>query len=359
MTLNQPSSPFFQATVSEHHHGKRLDVWLTGELGDFSRSEILTAIDQQQFFVGVKKAKPSTLLKAGDVVCGFGDGFCRHSERVWEPAYLPLDILYEDHALLVVNKPSGVVSHPGIGTVEVTLIEGVMHYLDMAVNPVGASERYGLVHRLDRDTTGALVIGKTSAAYHWLKRLLEARKIQRKYVAILDGCLAENRVTFGSYLTRSAKDRTRFESFATPVIEGRYPKEIPKKYRFAQTEFIREVSIAGRFDLCTLRLTTGRTHQIRVHAQSLGVPILGDQTYCAPSKRRRKWQKKTGSQLDVCSFAQFCQDIGQAQLPLERQLLHSRVIGFVHPDQGGYLKVVAPLPHDFRAVITTLKPYLS
>lgn len=344
-----PVSYEFDATVAAESEGKRLDQWLTAELDGCSRSVVQELISRGDFYVGSKPAKPSLVLKEGDHVRGSLAALDVLSEQPWTPGYLDLDVLYEDEAVLVVNKPAGLVTHPGRGTRQTTLIEGVMHYLAEREDSV---TRHGLIHRLDKDTSGALVIAKDARTYQHLSDQLKKRDMFREYVALLDGCLDQSPYSCESYLSRSQKDRTRFEAVRVDELEARYPQGVPRKYRYAQTEFATKASFAYRFDLCTVKLSTGRTHQIRAHALWLAKPVLGDQIYRKQGSSRKK------SHPDDCSYRRLFRELAQEVRPLARQMLHARSVGFLHPN-GQYVKVSAPLPQDFREVLSSLADHLT
>lgn len=349
------SSPWTY-TITAADHGKRLDTWLA-EHYQLSRAAAKTIIQQSKMQVGAKPAKPSLILQAADILTGIDPKARVLDDRKWTPGPLPLDILFEDPHVLVVNKPAELISHPGAGSHKTTLIEGVMFYLGYAQSytEMEAHEhdppRFGLLHRLDKDTTGAVVIAKTTRAYQHLHHQLHSRTLQRTYVSLLDGCLDKATHVCEAYLSRSPKNRTRFEAAAVDVIAARYPHDIPPRYRYAKSEFQHQATFGHRFDLCSVKLTTGRTHQIRVHARWLGHPVMGDPTYGDPGHRFKK--KATAT-----SYQHFMHELGATPIPVHRQMLHSRSLGLIHPARDEHLEVTAPLPQDFRDVLLSLQPYI-
>ena len=343
-------------TVTSDHHGKRLDVWLA-EHYQLSRAAAKTAIDLSNLQVGTKPAKPSLVLKTADIISGSLRGVELASSQQWQPTPLSLNIIYEDDAVVVVNKPANLVSHPSSSHHAPTLIEGIMHYLGCANTftektiPSSYPPRFGLIHRLDKDTTGALIIAKHQQAYDHLHHQLHHRTMLREYLTLLDGCLDHSRHICETYLGRSTKNRMRFDAFTREWLTARHPQGIPSRYRYAKSEFRRQVTFAHRFDLCTVKLTTGRTHQIRAHALWLNKPIVGDPTYRGAIQRFRKKSAQT-------AYQRFLTDINQTPAPLTRQMLHSHALGFVHPTTHKFIHITAPLPQDFRAVLSSLKPYI-
>lgn len=350
------SSPPWTHTITAADQGKRLDSWLAKQY-QLSRAAAKAMIQQSQMLVGTKPAKPSLILKAADIISGTGCATGPLHTRQWTPAALPLDILFEDAHLLVVNKPAQLMSHPGAGAHHTTLIEGLMFYLGYvrAYTELEAHQhsppRFGLLHRLDKDTTGAMVIAKTMSAYQHLHHQLKHRTLQRTYVSLLDGCLDKAQHVCETYLSRSPKNRTRFEATAVDVITARYRHDIPTRYRYAKSTFQRQATFGHRFDLCSVRLTTGRTHQIRVHAQWLGHPVMADPTYGNPGHRFKKKAAAT-------SYQRFMLKLGATPIAVNRQMLHSRSLAFAHPAKDEHLDVTAPLPQDFRDVLLSLKPYI-
>ncbi len=285
------------------------------------------------------------------------------------PVDIPLEIIFEDESLIVVNKPAGLSVHPGAGTKEPTLVEALLHHtggrLATAAAHVPASTaaglsgdetgedgdpattlRPGIVHRLDKDTTGAIVVAKTEAAHRGLAAQFQARTNLRQYIGLLDGRMPEAETVVEGWLRRDPRHRTRFVAVAVGegvtkrgVMQGQ-DDERPGM-RWAKTLFRREKTYAGRLTLASMKLFTGRTHQIRVHAQAMGLPVVGDPAYPPTRPRLAKVAPQIASLLE----------------PVKRQLLHAWLLGFKHPETGEDLRFEAPLPADFQHILAVLEQF--
>ncbi|MBQ0059170.1 MAG: RluA family pseudouridine synthase [Lachnospiraceae bacterium] len=294
----------------ESESGVRLDRWLSDRLTDMSRSRISALIDEGKVLVNEKQAKPSLKLKSGDQV----------SVEIPEPVSaeikavpMDLDILYEDEDILIVNKPKGMVVHPSAGHIDDTLVNGIMHYCGEDLSGINGVMRPGIVHRIDKDTTGSLVICKNDQAHQVIADRLKVHDIERVYRGIVIGHLKEDEGIIDAPIGRDEKNRKRM------AIDRKNGKHAVTHYRVIQR-------LKG-YDDCEFRLETGRTHQIRVHLSSLGHPLLGDEVY-GPSK---------------CPFK------------LQGQTLHAMTIGFEHPRDGHYVSVSAPLPDYYVKLIKKLE----
>lgn len=332
--------------VEVEHAGKRLDVYLAERVAAVSRAKIQKLILAGQVRVNSEPAKAKTLLVAKDVVHVVWD---QPPTATLEPVAFPLAIIYEDEQIIVINKPAGLPVHPGAGPKVVTLAQALLAHCgnlgqskSKVKDPLQWS-RPGIVHRLDKDTTGVLVAAKTDAAHAALARQFHDKtKLQREYLALLDGCMREPVVDHESYLYRDPAHRTRFAS----VPKARLTQEKatpPANMRYARSTFAREAVYAHRLTLARVRLFTGRTHQIRVHARDLGLPILGDPLYHHPT------------QLPL----PFPADVRTYVLALKRQMLHASTLAFNHPESGEPLHFEAPLPGDFLSLIGMLNPMVS
>lgn len=350
-------------TVTEEEQGSRLDVFIIGYCPNYSRTYIKKALMTGAAMVNGKAAKPGHKLKEGDnVEFSIHEmevvGSESNQEQALKPAQMDLDILFEDDSLLVLNKEAGIVVHPGAGTKEPTLVEGVLGHIQLKDKGV----RPGVVHRLDKDTTGVMVFAKTADAHQKLADQFAKKTNMRQYVALLDGIpgqVEESGARSGdlkpdvpfryrSYLARDERHRLRFKSHSLTKVadsagaEGELPTvlRIPKfpTFRLAVSKFVLHQSFVNRYSLVTVELETGRTHQIRVHAKHLGAPVLGDQTYGA--------LKTVPADLDSKKAA--------ALKALKRQMLHARKLGFIHPVSGEDLEFEAPVPADFKDVLRML-----
>lgn len=336
-----PFSERPQTYLFEESGSVRLDAWLAQFLADTSRAKVQKLIEQGKIRVNEKVVKRSYLLKSGDRV-----------DVLWEPdvhvsclkpAPLGLSILFEDEDILVFDKASGISVHPGAGERHTTVVEGILHRLGREVaNHQGL--RPGLVHRLDKDTTGVMVYAKNERAQLQLAKQFATRQIEREYVALLDGYLKEKHITYESYLSRDLTHRQRFASLTATEFENRFGKPVekaPRSFRRAVSIFTLKKTYGHRLSLASVRLQTGRTHQIRVHSKALNCPVLGDPLYNRP----REFP------------AVFAPDLRKALMAVPRQMLHAQVLGFRHPRSNEDMTFEAPLPRDFEEILKQVEPY--
>ena len=290
--------------------GLRLDRFLSEELEDHSRSFLQKLIKEGLVTVDGKPVKANYRLSAGQQV----SVQVRDPEEVnIEPQEMPLDILYEDGDVCIVNKPKGMVVHPAAGHYRDTLVNGIMYHCQDSLSGINGSLRPGIVHRIDKDTTGALIICKNDKAHSCIAEQLKEHSITRRYRAIIIGNLSEDEGTVDAPIGRHPTQRKKM------AVNRNNGKRAVTHYR-----------VLARFRGYTYiecRLETGRTHQIRVHMASIGHPLLGDTVY-GPAK--------------------------QAYPSLEGQTLHAMVIGFVHPTTGAYMEFEAPLPAYFAELLQKL-----
>ena len=290
--------------------GLRLDRFLSEELEDHSRSFLQKLIKEGLVTVDGKPVKANYRLSAGQQV----SVQVREPEEVnIEPQEMPLDILYEDGDVCIVNKPKGMVVHPAAGHYRDTLVNGIMYHCQDSLSGINGSLRPGIVHRIDKDTTGALIICKNDKAHSCIAEQLKEHSITRRYRAIVIGNLSEDEGTVDAPIGRHPTQRKKM---AVNRING---KRAVTHYRVLER-------FRG-YTYIECQLETGRTHQIRVHMASIGHPLLGDTVY-GPAK--------------------------QAYPSLEGQTLHAMVIGFVHPTTGAYMEFEAPLPGYFAELLQKL-----
>jgi 23S rRNA pseudouridine1911/1915/1917 synthase len=303
------ASSVHRFVVDSADAGERLDRYLAGRLPELSRTRVQELIDEGGVRVNGKAVKRSHRVAAGETV--EIDARPRPSlEAV--PEAIPLSILYEDADVVVVDKPAGMAVHAGAGRARGTLVNALMHHFER-LSAVGGPLRPGIVHRLDKTTSGALVVARTDAAHRHLAEQFRRRAVTKKYVALLHGRLAKDTGTIGLSIARDTKRRTRMTT--------RRPAG-----REALTEW-RVLARLNGYTLVEASLHTGRTHQIRVHFSALGHPVVGDTLYGAPRQARA----------------------GSRALPsLGRNFLHAARICFVHPRTGGPVDVIAPLPAELR-----------
>ena len=322
----------------EEHNNTRLDHFASDRL-ELSRSQCQKLIKEGKIGIEGQKSRPKDPVKAGDRVWYDRDSHVQGFQAK------PLDfkIVYEDKDLIVVNKDPGIVVHPGAGNTGTTLIEGVAHYLQKeGVALPGDELRPGIVHRLDKDTSGVMVIAKNSKAMNSLADQFKDKSNLREYVALVDGKLSEDVLDVESYLFRDPRHRTRYSSITVNDFEA-IEEQKKHSYRYAKSTFFRRRTYVNRISLVQVRLSTGRTHQIRVHAKSLNMPILGDDTY--------------GHKPQFPS--DFPQVVKKAVSKIPRQMLHAKKLGFVHPTTGEKLGFEVPLADDFKSVLDELEPHVE
>ncbi len=309
-------------TVPEESAGRRLDVFLTGQLSAVSRARVQELIAQGKVLVDGKQAKASLRLRGGEEVTVLGPAERPPLNAVAED--LPLDVVYEDDALAVIHKPAGMLVHAGAGRRQGTLVNALLHRF-ASLSAVGGPVRPGIVHRLDKNTSGLIVVAKDDAAHRALAEQFAGRQVKKKYLALVHGWVKKDEGTVTTSIDRDRQRRTRM---TTRRHGGR---DAFTRYRVAE----RLQSPWGRFTRLEVEIATGRTHQIRVHLASLGHPVVGDTLYGAPR------------QLPV--------DKGKDTLPtLERNFLHAAAIEFQHPRTGKALAFSRPLPDDLMQFLALL-----
>ena len=297
-------------TAQPSEEGLRADRFLAQHFTDCSRSYLQKLISRNMVLLNGKGAKAGARIKSGDCI---DISFPEPEAIDILPENIPLDILYEDDDLLVVNKPKNMVVHPAPGHMSGTLVNALMYHCGDELSGINGVLRPGIVHRIDRNTTGSLVVCKTDAAHRSLAEQLKEHSINRRYRAIVYGNLADDTGTINAPIGRHPVDRKKM---AVNRANGR---EAVTHYRVLER--------FGRFTYIECRLETGRTHQIRVHMTSIGHPLLGDDVY-GPSS---------------CPFR------------LEGQTLHAMVLGFIHPSTGTYMEFTAPLPEYFESLLEQLR----
>lgn len=297
-------------TVTDDMSGTRLDVVLSAALEEYSRSFIQKLFEKGRVSVNgqlctSKKQKAS----AGEIV----EILIPEPEKLQvEPEDIPLDIVYEDEELLVVDKPCGMVVHPAPGNYSGTLVNALMHHCGDALSSINGVIRPGIVHRIDKNTSGLLMVAKTDYAHGELSRQLSEHSITRRYKAIVYNNIKEDEGTVDRPIGRDPKNRLR--NAVTDVNSRRAVTHYRVLERF------------GKFTLIEAALETGRTHQIRVHMSYIKHPLLGDELYGSVSN-------KYGA---------------------KRQMLHAGVLGFIHPGTDEYMEFKSPLPRDFQEVLERL-----
>ena len=303
--------------------GERLDKTLASKLPELSRARVQA-------------------LMAGGLV-SFGDQACRDPSAKAtvglytllipplepadpQPEAIPLEVLFEDQHLIVVNKPAGMAAHPGPGTLSGTLVNALLHHCGDSLSGIGGVARPGIVHRLDKDTSGVMVAAKSDAAHTGLSKLFAAHDIERVYLALTRGAPPKAGGTIETQIGRSSSDRKKMAVLKSGGRRAVTHYTVQQRFGPAARPLAARVA-------CTLE--TGRTHQIRVHLASIGAPCLGDATY--------------GSGAPAAAVKAEIEAAG-----LDRQALHAAVLGFVHPVTGAAMRFESPLPEDMAALEAAL-----
>lgn len=296
--------------VSPEMEGERIDKCISGYIDSLSRSYIQKLIKDGNVFVNSVPVKANYKVRVEDGI----RFIIPDSIEPDIPAQdISLDILYEDKDLLIVNKPKNMVVHPAPGHYEGTLVNAVMYHCKDELSGINGVMRPGIVHRIDKDTTGSLIICKNDETHNAIAEMLKTHNITRKYRAIVFGVLKENEGTVSAPIGRHPTDRKKM------AVNEKNGKHAVTHYK-----------VIERFNGYTYvecQLETGRTHQIRVHMASIGHPLLGDTVYTAQ----------------------------KSPFKLEGQVLHAMTIGFVHPSTGEYMEFAAPLPEYFMKLLEILK----
>jgi 23S rRNA pseudouridine1911/1915/1917 synthase len=302
-----------------------LDVFLARRLQSQSRSALKKLIDSGGVWIDGKMAKPHHKVRGGQVI---KFQVVDQGTKKVEPEDIPLDIFFEDEHLLVVNKPAGMMVHPASGIYTGTLVNALLHH-SRGLSGVGGPLRAGIVHRLDKDTTGLLMAAKTDQAHRRLAEQLAQRTVRREYRAIVWGQFPATKGSIDSPIGRSRGDRKKM---AVRLVEGR--------------KAVTHYHVEEEFGLCSflaLKLETGRTHQIRVHLAHLGHPVLGDPKYGGRTRR-------------LSGLSTTARAVGQELLKvMPRQALHARVLGFKHPITNTFMQFESDLPDDMEKALKLLQ----
>ena len=304
-----------QITIPDTHANKRLDQAVAMLAPEYSRTQIQTWIEAGSILVNGKQCKAKMKVRGGEIVSFH---LIKQETLHWEGENIPLNIVHEDDALLIVNKPVGMVVHPGAGNLHHTLLNALLHYC----SSLRSLPRAGILHRLDKDTSGLIVIAKTAAALKNLSSQLKKRTLLREYQAIIYGKLISGG-TIEAPISRHPLQRKRMAIIETGKNAITYYR-IAEKYR-AHTRLI-------------IRLETGRTHQIRVHMASIHHPIVGDMVY-------GRIQLTKGMKPELIQFLR----------QFKRQALHAFALGLTHPLTQHFVRWEVELPQDMKTLIQLLK----
>ena len=313
----------------------RIDKFLVGRTENITRNKIQNAIESGKVLVNDKIVQPNYKIKPGNEIVVYSHKEVRGEEII--PEKLPLDIVYQDEDILIINKPAGLVVHSGSGNYTGTLINGVAHYL-LEKNTDISEEvlpRFGMVHRIDKNTSGLIVLAKTSIAVASLAKQFFNHTVIRRYHALVWGDMEKESGTIVAHIGRHRKTRKLFDAFP----EGEYGKEATTHYK-----------VLERFGYVTLvecRLETGRTHQIRVHMQHIGHPLFNDETYGGDRIVKGTVYSR------YKQFVENCFDI------CKRQALHAKTIGFIHPSTRKEVLFDSELADDIKQVIEKWRNYVK
>jgi 23S rRNA pseudouridine1911/1915/1917 synthase len=304
-------------TVTPDSEGTRLDRFLVSVLPDQSRSQIQRLINERHVHVAGREAKPNQPVRLGQEISVEIPDAAPSTVKA-EP--LPLPILYQDHDLVVVDKPAGMVVHPAAGHAGGTLVNALLHHVD-DLSGIGGEKRPGLVHRLDRGTSGLMVVAKHDSAHEELARQFRDREVEKEYIALVWGVVQAGR-RIDSPIGRDPVNRKRMSARA-------------RRSREAVTRIVRAEHLNPAVTLARVAIHTGRTHQIRVHLSSIGHPVVGDPLY-------------GGVHRHVAA------DV-RAVMRLERPFLHAARLAFKHPEDGRLMEFESPLPPDLLRVLDDLR----
>ena len=322
----------FRFEIDKGQAPMRVDKYLSTHMEYTSRHRIQCAIRQDYVRVNGRVVKANCIIRPGDTVT-FVMPYQRRGLEIL-PENIPLDIIYEDEDLLVLDKPAGMVVHPGHGHFSGTLVNALAYHLGISQGPDAQDERMGvLVHRIDKDTSGLLVVAKNDEAQLNLARQFYVHSIDRRYTAIVWGNIREDEGTIEGNIGRDPSDRMKFRVFP----DGDRGKRAVTHYR-----------VLERFGYVTVvecRLETGRTHQIRVHFNWIGHPLFNDERYDGAEIRKGT------------IYAKYRQFISNCFKLLPRQALHARTLGFIHPRTGKHMQFDSPLPADMQALIDKWRQY--
>ena len=293
--------------VDDSNVGKRIDAFLA-ENTEYSRTNIQRLLNENKIQINGKKAKASYKVQKDDEITIEEE---QPKEIELKAQDIPIEVLYEDNDIIVVNKPKGMVVHPANGNPDGTLVNAVMAICKDSLSGIGGEIRPGIVHRLDKDTSGVIVIAKNDKAHINLSEQIKNHEVEKTYIALVKGFVKENEATINMPISRSTKDRKKMA--------------VNKDGKNAITHF-KVLERFGNYTLLEVKIETGRTHQIRVHLTEIGYPIVGDEVY---SNGKNPWG-------------------------VHGQCLHSKSLKFKHPITGKEMFIEAPLPEYFKNIINEL-----
>lgn len=294
--------------VKQEEQGKRLDTYVANQKNELTRTAVQRLVEQEKILVNGKKQKVAYKVIEGDIVT-VEESEAKPIEL--KAQEIPLDIIYEDKDIIVVNKPKGMVVHPANGNPDGTLVNAIMAICKDSLSGIGGEIRPGIVHRLDKDTSGLLIVAKNDKAHVNMSEQIKNHEVKKTYIALVRGIVKENEATIDMPIGRSRSDRKKMA--------------VDKNGRNAITH-IKVLKRYDKYTLLEINIETGRTHQIRVHLSHIGYPIIGDYTYSN----------------------------GKNEFGVVGQCLHAKCLEFKHPVTGKEMKLEAPLPDYFENILKNL-----
>jgi len=347
--IDEPGSPtVFHA--SEEDTGVRLDHYLVARIPDVSRVRVQTLVEQGKVLVNERPAKASLKLKGSEVIEIIGAVEAAPLKAFAED--IPLNVVFEDKELAVVNKPAGMVVHASTGSAEDarnrgTLVNALLFRFNK-LSDMGGELRPGIVHRLDKDTSGLIVVAKNDIAHRKLVDQFSSRQVHKTYLALVHNWPKADEGTVNDPIGRDPRNRTRMS------VTGIDPRTAVSHYKVIE----RLLTPYGRFALVEVRIETGRTHQIRVHMGSIGHPVVGDTLYGAPQilLPNTLSRERQGTAISSRTEANKARAHGEsaATLSLPRNFLHAAHLNFTHPKSGKAVEFSAPLPEDLQSFLEKL-----
>ena len=295
--------------VQDNEKKVRLDSYIASKKKELSRTNIQRLIEDGNILVNNKTQKTSYKVTPGDEIRIVVP---KPKEIELKPQEIPIDIVYEDSSIIVVNKPKGLVVHPAVGNPDGTLVNAIMNICKDSLSGIGGEIRPGIVHRLDKDTTGLLIIAKNDKAHINLSKQIKNREVKKIYIALVRGVIPENEATINMPIGRSTKDRKKMA--------------VVKNGKEAVTHF-KVLNRFKNYTLLEIKIDTGRTHQIRVHMSEIGYPVVGDMVYSN----------------------------GKNEFGVQGQMLHAKSLDFNHPITGKQMHLEAELPNYFKKIIEKLE----
>ena len=311
----------------------RLDAYLAVRYPSFSRVGIQGLIEAEAVTVNDRQMRPSYRIRAGDVISVSFPDLPDRPERVIEPEDIPLDVVYEDEWLTVINKPPNMVVHPGKGNWKGTLVNA-LQYRYSNLSSVSGTHRPGIIHRLDRDTTGLVLVGRDDETHRGLASQFEKRTIEKNYIAVVYGEPSRDRDFIEQPIGPHSSVRERMA--IKPVTEGGKDSKT----------FYEVVRRYGKYSIVKCELHTGRTHQIRVHLAYVGTPVVADKLYACRDRITLS---------EIKGLAQPGSTVEGEEPLITRQALHAHTIAFIHPKTGKRIELEAPIPADMVNLIEALE----